>query len=171
HAFTWLPFGSVAARVNFASAVFAATAAAMLTLVIAEMLLSFDSLPFIASKPQKAERKAKKQAAKDERRDRPPISSEWRLIPVVACVMAGLLFACSRTLWAYATITEVYTLNTLLITIIFFLMFRWRRRILVERAMRKTVRSGHLANLHDRWLYGAAFAFGLAMGVHHVSVA
>src|SRR5436853_2776031 len=37
--------------------------------------------------------------------------------------------------------------------------------------MPKTVRSGHLANLHDRWLYGAAFVFGLAMGVHHVSVA
>src|SRR5436853_5531569 len=37
--------------------------------------------------------------------------------------------------------------------------------------MPKTVRSGHLANLHDRWLYGAAFVFGLAMGVHHISVA
>src|SRR5438128_8836804 len=50
HAFTWLPFGSVAARVNVASAVFAAVAAAMLTLVVAEMLLSFDLLPFTANK-------------------------------------------------------------------------------------------------------------------------
>src|SRR5436853_6007007 len=37
--------------------------------------------------------------------------------------------------------------------------------------MPKTVPSGNLAYLHYRWLYGAAFAFGLAMGVHHVSVA
>src|SRR5436853_2612544 len=37
--------------------------------------------------------------------------------------------------------------------------------------MPKTVPSGNLAYLHYRWLYGAAFTFGLAMGVHHVSVA
>src|SRR5689334_4976619 len=53
HAFTWLPFGSVAMRVNAASAVFAAAAAAMLTLVVAELLLSFSALPLRASQPQK----------------------------------------------------------------------------------------------------------------------
>ncbi|MFL6212594.1 MAG: protein O-mannosyl-transferase family [Blastocatellia bacterium] len=171
HAFTWLPFGSVAARVNVASAVFAAVAAAMLTLVVAEMLLSVDLLPFTANKPKKGERKPKKQAAKDERRDT-PISSEWRLTYVVASMMAGLLFACSRTLWAYATIAEVYTLNTALITIILFLMFRWRRRILEDRIKSgKLLAGGHVASAYDRWLYGAAFVFGLAMGVHHVSAA
>src|SRR5262249_49127116 len=45
HVFTWLPLGSAAARVNFASALFAALAAAMLTLVVAEMLLSFAVFP------------------------------------------------------------------------------------------------------------------------------
>src|SRR5437763_16284396 len=55
HFFTGLPIGSVAARVNFASALFAALAAAMLTLVVAEMLLSLDVLPFTSDKSKKAE--------------------------------------------------------------------------------------------------------------------
>ena len=38
---------------------------------------------------------------------------------------AGLLMGFSRTLWSYATIAEVYTLDTLLICVIFFLMLRW----------------------------------------------
>jgi hypothetical protein len=172
HAFTWLPFASIALRVNIASAVFAATAAAMLTLVVAEMLLSYDALPFTANKAQKTDRKVKKHGAKDERRAPVAMSGEWGWISVAACVMAGLLFACSRTLWNYATITEVYTLNTLLISIICFLMFRWRRRILGDRiASGKPLPSGDVASAHDRWLYAASFVFGLAMGVHHVSVA
>jgi Protein of unknown function (DUF2723) len=79
---------------------------------------------------------------------------------------AGLLMAFSRTLWAYATITEVYALNALLILLIFFLVVRWRRRIIETR----TNSSGAIA-AHDTWIYAAAFVFGLAMGVHHVTVA
>ncbi|HKQ09310.1 MAG TPA: DUF2723 domain-containing protein [Blastocatellia bacterium] len=171
HLFTWLPFGSVAARVNFASALFAALAAAMLTQVGAEMLLSLAARPATVEKPKKGKGKARKPAAKPE-----PIAAAADGLPswiaVVPCVMAGLLFAFSRTLWAYATITEVYTLNALLIATIFFLMFSWRRRILEERATSgKALRSGQVASSHDRWLNAAAFAFGLALGVHHVSVA
>ncbi|MEN3332185.1 MAG: hypothetical protein V7641_1550 [Blastocatellia bacterium] len=172
HAFTWLPIGSVAARVNFASALFAALAAAMLTLVLAEMLLSFDALPFIKDKSKKAERKAKKPSTGIERSADHASRVERWVIAIAPCILAGLLFAFSRTLWAYATITEVYTLNTLLIVVIFFLMFGWRRRILDERVKSsKAIRSGDRASRHDRWLYGAALVFGLAMGVHHISVA
>jgi tetratricopeptide (TPR) repeat protein len=172
HFFTWLPIGSVAARVNFASAIFAAFAAAMLTQVAVEMLLSFAFLPATIDKSKKGDRKAKKQPAKAEL-DKDNASNLERWVMVAAPgVMAGLLFAFSRTLWAYATITEVYTLNALLITVIFFLMFGWRRRILEERARAgKAIRSSQVKSPHDRWLNGAAFVFGLAMGVHHVSVA
>ena len=79
---------------------------------------------------------------------------------------AGLLMVFSRTLWAYATITEVYTLNALLILLIFFLVVSWRRRILEMRMV-----SNGAATTHDIWIYGAAFVFGLAMSVHHVTVA
>ncbi|HJQ24896.1 MAG TPA: DUF2723 domain-containing protein [Blastocatellia bacterium] len=171
HFFTWLPLGSIAARVNFASAVFAALAAATLTQVAAEMLLSINSLPFFSDKPKRGERKSRKPAAKPESGAAVADGfGHWAM--VVGCVMTGLLFAFSRTLWAYATITEVYTLNALLIAVIFFLMFGWRRRILDERAASgKTLRIAKVASPHDRWLNAAAFMFGLAMGVHHVSVA
>ncbi len=171
HVFTWLPIGSVAARVNFASALFAALAAATLTLVVAEMLLSLNALPFTTSKSQKSDRRARKPSP-DAARSQPASGVERWVIYVAPCVMAGLLFAGSRTLWAYATITEVYTLSTLLIVVIFFLMFGWRRRVVAERAASgKAIRGGHIASPHDRWLYAAALVFGLALGVHHVSVA
>src|SRR5436305_6036921 len=73
--------------------------------------------------------------------------------------------AFSRTLWAYATIAEVYTLNALLILIILFLMLRWRWYILADR-----LNTGPAIRPHDKWLYGAALVFGLALGVHHVTV-
>jgi hypothetical protein len=72
-------------------------------------------------------------------------------------VLAGMLLASSRTLWSYATIAEVYTLNTLLIIAVFYLMLRWRRAHLRSSA-------------DDRDLYIAAFLFGLALGVHHVTI-
>ena len=81
-------------------------------------------------------------------------------------VSAGLLMAFSRTLWAYATITEVYALNALLILLVFFLVVRWRRLIIETLA-----NSSAAETTHDKWIYAAAFAFGLAMGVHHVTVA
>ena len=171
HVFTWLPVGSVAARVNLASAFFAALGAATLTQVAAEMLLGVNALPSVTDKPKKGERKAKKPAAKPERV--PAVADGFRQwMMVVGCAMVGLLFAFSRTLWAYATITEVYTLNALLIAVIFFLMFGWRRRIVEARAASgQALPTAQIVSPHDRWLNAAAFTFGLAMGVHHVSVA
>ena len=73
--------------------------------------------------------------------------------------------AFSRTLWSYATIAEVYTLNTLLIVTVFFLMLRWRRRIVADQGD-----TGAAITPHDRLLYAAALVFGLGLGVHHVTV-
>ncbi|HUI24954.1 MAG TPA: DUF2723 domain-containing protein [Candidatus Kryptonia bacterium] len=78
-------------------------------------------------------------------------------VVMLAALTAGLLIACSRTLWAYATLTEVYTLHTALLLTVFWLMLRWRRL--------------GATRYSDRWLYGAALTFGLALGVHHVTVA
>src|SRR4029077_9069510 len=82
--------------------------------------------------------------------------------------------AFSRTLWSYATIAEVYTLNTLLVLTILFLMLRWRRGILEDT--RWTAQGGKpfqrkpaIADC-DWLLYAAAIVFGLALGVHHVTV-
>src|SRR4029077_19695880 len=74
----------------------------------------------------------------------------------------------------YATIAEVYTLNTFLIVIIFFLMLRWRR-CLLEDERRTNAKLGSRRQTpvitdYDFSLYAAAIVFGLALGVHHVTV-
>jgi hypothetical protein len=155
HIASLVPVGNVAVRINFSSAVFAALACAMLTLVVAELLITASC--FVAA-PRR-----NKPARQGSNIEASSANGPFMFAPALG---AGLLMAFSRTLWAYATITEVYALNALLILLIFFLIVRWRRRIIETR----TNSSGAIA-AHDTWIYAAAFVFGLAMGVHHVTVA
>jgi len=164
HLASLLPFGNVAQRINFSSALFAALACAMLTLAVAELLVTASYL----SAP-KRRKKGSQQSKKIEQ------SGDAHLILAAPAIGAGLLMAFSRTLWSYATITEVYALNTLLILVILFLMLRWRRRIVEDRmhiwAASKVGQVASPITRHDTFLYAAALMFGLALGVHHVTVA
>ncbi|MGA9771003.1 MAG: DUF2723 domain-containing protein [Blastocatellia bacterium] len=171
HLATLLPIGNIAARVNFASALFAALAAACLTLVVAEAMLTSAQLALRKDRSKKRDARSKRSkkpatSIKDTDEAVAPIGFRW-LTALAPCLAAGLLFACSRTLWAYATIAEVYTLNTLLIIFIVLMMFRWRRASIEAQS-----RDGKTTpRKPDRWLNLAALTFGLAMGVHHVTVA
>lgn len=161
HLASLVPFGDVSVRVNFSSALFGALASAMLALVVTELMMP---------PSYKAPSKRKKRTARMK-----TVESEIRLIVVIAPALgAGLLMAFSRTLWSYATITEVYALNTLLILAISFLMLLWRRRIVADRQRTgvpmKAARIGPQNTAHDALLYAAAFVFGLALGDHHVTV-
>jgi len=147
HAATWLPIGNIAARVNFASALFGALAVAALALVVAEMQ---QWVP--------AQRTTKKKGA--------PASSSDADGAIISMVVAALLLAFARTLWSYATLAEVYTLNALLIVLVILLMLRWRRLASAAEARRATPAPRGC----DRPLYAAAFVFGLGLGVHHVTV-
>jgi transmembrane protein TMEM260 (protein O-mannosyltransferase) len=164
HLFSVIPIGSIAFRINFASAFFAALASGLLTLVTAELIASASC--FTEGKVKKGNRKLAR-AAKDDSGGK----SGW-ILNIFPAAISGLLLAFSRTLWSYATIAEVYTLNTLLIVTILFLMARWRRRILEDpRWIAKQGKSGKpTVTAHDRPLYAAAVTFGLALGVHHVTV-
>ena len=154
HLASLVPIGSVAVRINFSSAVFAALACAMLTLVVAELLVTASGF----AAPRRRNKAGRKSSIIE--------SSEARgLLRFASAVSAGLLMAFSRTLWSYATITEVYALNALLVLLVFFLVVRWRRRII---EMRMDLRAG--VATPDAWIYVAAFVFGLSMGVHHVTV-
>jgi hypothetical protein len=153
HLASIVPVGNVAARINFSSAVFAALACAMLTLVVAELIGTASY--FAAQRRNKTARHAGSIES--------PSTGEFLMF--APAVSAGLLMAFSRTLWGYATITEVYALNALLVLLVFFLVVRWRRRI-IETGRN----SSATATTHDAWIYAAAFVFGLAMGVHHVTV-
>lgn len=135
HLASLVPVGNVAVRVNLVSAFSAAAASAMMTLLVAELMIS------AVTKNASTEDGGRKQ-----------------IVVLVPAVAAGLIFAFSRTLWAYATIAEVYATNSLLIVAILWLTFSWRRGF--DRAAPDY-----------RRLYMAALVFGLAMGVHHVTVA
>jgi Protein O-mannosyl-transferase TMEM260-like len=154
HLASLLPLGNVAVRINFSSALFAALACAMLTLVVAGLM----TMGSVAA-TKKGTKKSMQQSRNLED------STGGRFLIFAPAVGAGLLMAFSRTLWSYATITEVYALNTLLILAVFFLLVRWRRRIIETQKD-----AGDQVTTHDNWIYAAAFVFGLAMGVHHVTV-
>ena len=172
HLASLVPLGNIAARINFSSALFAALASAMLTLVVAELMITASYLA--ASKRKKKGAQRSKKAASRTRGEDSGVS---RLLVLAPATGAGLLMAFSRTLWSYATITEVYALNTFLILVIFFLMLRWRRCIIADRkSIGIASDAGQIIphrriNAHDSFLYAAALVFGLALGVHHVTVA
>src|SRR6267378_2746696 len=164
HLASLVPFGNVAQRINFSSAFFAALACATLTLVVAELIVT---APYLAA--SKRRKRSTQQIKQTEE------SGIARLMVAAPALGAGLLMAFSRTLWSYATITEVYALNTLLILVIFFLMLRWRRGIVADRRrMGMTMDAGQITSattIHDTLLYAAALTFGVALGVHHVTMA
>ena len=174
HLASLLPVGNVAGRINFASALFAALASATLTLVVAELMIAASYLT-APKRSKKGVRRTKTTGPADAQEGKDNNSAVSRLLVLAPAIGAGLLMGFSRTLWSYATITEVYTLNTLLICVIFFLMLRWRRGIIEDRRrIGVPVEGGRSAGAdtaHDAFLYTAALVFGLALGVHHVSVA
>jgi hypothetical protein len=173
HVASLMPWGNVAARVNFASAIFAALACAVCTLVVAELMrvaADVGSRLRVTKKNSRPNRRTRSDTLPEEGDAGSGVGGLLVLGPALG---AGLLMAFSRTLWSYATIAEVYSLNTLLILFVFFLMLRWRRRI-VEDRKRRGVAANAIAppvTAHDALLYGGALVFGLALGVHHVTVA
>ena len=164
HLASLVPLGNVAVRINFSSALFAAVASAMLTLVVAELMITASYLA--------ASKRRKKGAQRSKKAEDLGVGRLFVLAPALG---AGLLMTFSRTLWSYATITEVYAVNTLLFLVIFFLMLRWRRGIVADkRRMGMTMDAGQITSattIHDTLLYAAALTFGVALGVHHVTVA
>src|SRR6059058_5164605 len=164
HLASLMPFGNIAVRINFSSALFAALASAMVALVVAEFMI----IGLYLIQPKRTKKST-------ERRKTTQDSTTDRVLVLAPALGAGLLMAFSRTLWFYATITEVYALNTLLILVIFFLMLRWRRRIIADKMHIGTaINAGEITSQitsYDACLYAAALVFGLALGVHHVTVA
>jgi tetratricopeptide (TPR) repeat protein len=192
HLATLVPIGSVAVRVNFASAFFAALACAVIALFVFEVMANAGLTRPTSRSQKKADRRKGKKASVpaqilSESSPRSPI------VLVVSCLVSGLLLTFSRTLWSFGTIAEVYTLTSLLILIIFLLMFRWRSQFLEATLRQKEIgrkeesrvpgaaaddppdhRSPQSLSITKSppfgTLYAAAFIFGLALGVHHVSV-
>jgi hypothetical protein len=175
HFFTLLPLGNVAQRMHFASALFAAIAVVLVYFVTIEAIFS--------RQDQATKQNTSKRSSRDTQASLP---AELACIPGL---IAGGLAAFSRTLWSYATVAEVYTLNALLILSVILLLLHWRNNIAGRQLLSsgggrpsrnegakqsgdKTLNSmPEAAGLRENCLfYIAAFVFGLALGVHHVTV-
>ena len=122
--FSRLPWGSPAFRLNLMSAVFAALAAAALLLLA---LRTFQE---------------QQEEVRSSHHKRPPTGTTG--IQIASATVAALSYTMSATLWSYATVAEVYTLNTALLVLALFFFFG--------------------SNLRPAFLF-----FGLALAVHHVS--
>lgn len=149
--FAALPGGDVAWRLNLFSALAAALAAAATSVATWTLLRSLR-----AKSPSGATRRERRAAA------RRATSSLPVELPAFATLAgggaAGLLLAFSRPLWSFATVVEVYSLNTLMLAALFALLFAWRRRASESAAALSL-------------LVPAALLFGLALGVHLTTVA
>ncbi|MEW6732902.1 MAG: DUF2723 domain-containing protein, partial [Acidobacteriota bacterium] len=122
--FTKLPFGSVAARVSFMSALFAALTAVFLALIMLEIS------PTLAAYSQPLRDKKRslgKGTAKITERSVTLPTSLINLFTWLMPLATGLTLAFSVTLWFYATVAEVYTLNLALLAAIIYIMLRWHR--------------------------------------------
>lgn len=126
HLATRVPLGSVAVRLNAFSALCAALAAGLL--VVAWRALR-------ATRPG------------------PTAPGPEGLLPLLPALVAGALLALSRTLWSYATVTEVYALNTALLA-----------------GLLALVAAGRAPGAGWRPWALACVVLGLALGVHHVTV-
>lgn len=140
HFIAMIPVGSIAARVNFASALFAA--AATVTVFVLALLLIDRTRRSPSRTDQFSARTGRKGAGAPARL----VEAEPRWLAVSGALTAALLFASLRTTWAYAIVAEVYTLGVWLVVLVWVLMLRGS--------------DGHKRS--------AAFIFGLAMGVHPV---
>jgi hypothetical protein len=172
HLFSLIPIGSIAFRINLASAFFAALASGMLTLVVAELIATASHFAEAKGRLSKRKNKVSRSRVREDCEDK---STAGWMINIVPAIGSGLLIASSRTLWSYATIAEVYTLNTLLALTILFLILRWRCCILedakyIAGRSKSPQRRPAVIN-YDGQLYAAAILFGLALGVHHVTIA
>lgn len=97
--FTWIPFGSVAFRVNFATAISGAMACYGAYLLTTYML-------------------------KDESPAEDPATSG--LFVKIAALAASLTFACSPRLWLQSNHDKPYPLVAFIVAIVLYLIFRWR---------------------------------------------
>jgi hypothetical protein len=82
------------------------------------------------------------------------IDERHRSVVAVGAAVAGFALAFAPEPWENATRADVHALNLLFIALIVWLLFAWRAAV--------ATRSAHA----DRWLMGAALAFGVGVGNH-----
>ena len=130
--FTLLPFGNVAWRLNFMSAFFTALSSAVLAWAVLLLL----------------RRLARSGAGEGRDRPRPPYV-------LAAAIAAGIMAGIAFEAWEQALITEVYGLNSFVLTLDLLLLISWELAPSLQR---------------QRFFYALCFTLGLGLVVHPISV-
>lgn len=76
-------------------------------------------------------------------------------LPLGLAAASAFTFGTSRGFWSQAVIAEVYTADVLALVVTLWLLLRWADAVASEEAA-----------AGQRWLVGAAFAYGLSLGTH-----
>lgn len=142
HLFSLIPIGNVAQRINFVSCLFAA-------LSVGTFFLLCNATNYIYSELVKKRLPAKKK--KDSTK-----SLEYN--PFLSSYFASLLLIISFSLWSYAEMTEVYTMNLFLLLLTFLLLlFSYKEKIDNNK-------------INNRLIILAGFIYGLGLGIHHITM-
>ncbi|MFO8100424.1 MAG: DUF2723 domain-containing protein [Salinibacter sp.] len=97
-------------------------------------------------------------------------STSQYVISLASGVIGALTYAASDSFWFNAGIAEVYALSTFFTALVVWLVLRWSAAARREEAQLRGAQS-HLFQLNaNRYLVLIAFLFGIAIGVHLLSL-
>ncbi len=148
--FSRLPLGSVAVRLNLMSAVFAALAVVVAGWAVGVSLPAFSVAAGQRVSPHLRRRRTRRTPGRAK-----GASPAW--LSLLPPVTAALCLAFSLTLWNWATVAEVYTLNVFLTALLLALLLLWRRR-------------REAGGTATALACGAALVYGLGLANHHVTI-
>lgn len=140
--FTFLPFGSIAYRVNLMSAFFGALTVMMVFLIVCKL-----------QAPNSSETINQKSIAK-----------AWNLLPPM---VAALMLAFSPVFWKQAVVAEVFTLNTFFAVLMVYVLLIWQGKIVAFKAENPGDNSPPKPAVY---LNLFTFLFGLSLGNHHTII-
>lgn len=142
HLFSKIPIGNIAQRINFVSCLFAA-------LSVATFFLLSNTINYIYLELTKKRLTIKKKKDSTKSLEYNPISPSF---------LASLLLITSFSLWSYAEIAEVYTMNLFLLMLTFLLLLSSYKRKIVNN------------KINNRLIIIAGLIYGLGLGIHHITM-
>ncbi|MCK4648240.1 DUF2723 domain-containing protein [bacterium] len=143
--FTFLPFGSIAYRVNLMSAFFASLTVVFVYLIILKIQVN-----------RSTGQLANWQTGK-------PFTSH------IPAIVAAFCFAFSKSFWSYALVAEIYTLKAFFLALLIFILLKWREALLTPNSEPRQPEAGppqaETPN-STHYLYLFALIYGLSFSNH-----
>ncbi|MDD5290386.1 MAG: DUF2723 domain-containing protein, partial [Patescibacteria group bacterium] len=149
--FTFIPFGSIAWRVNLMSAFFGALTGAFLFLIIQKIF-------------------------RQRGRNKEPEKAKGPLITLLLYYLlpfsSALVFAFTQIFWSQSVVAEVYTLNTFFVVMIVWLLLVWAEKIQeykkIKKQEKRETETQRMKNRADKILLLIIFLYSLSLTNHEM---